>query len=115
MRCACDFSGYSASPSRPPVGPASRRARPIRLAGCLLVTEALYAHPTLYSSQILASPRILRAARGGRLSTDLRWANADRALERQLSIQVSYVGPDEIGLTVDVYAKAFPDMHRTDP
>jgi ketosteroid isomerase-like protein len=28
------------------------------------------------------------------------------------SIQVSYVGPDEIGLTVDVYAKAFPDMHR---
>jgi ketosteroid isomerase-like protein len=28
------------------------------------------------------------------------------------SIPYTYHGPDELGLTVEVYAKAFPDMHR---
>ena len=28
------------------------------------------------------------------------------------SIPYTYRGPDELGLTVGVYAKAFPDMHR---
>ena len=28
------------------------------------------------------------------------------------SIPHTYRGPDELGLTVEVYAKAFPDMHR---
>ena len=28
------------------------------------------------------------------------------------SIQVRYQGPDELGKTVENYAKAFPDMHR---
>ncbi|HEY4023688.1 MAG TPA: nuclear transport factor 2 family protein [Pseudonocardiaceae bacterium] len=28
------------------------------------------------------------------------------------SIPYTYRGPDELGLTVEVYAKAFPDMHR---
>src|SRR5450432_2647504 len=28
------------------------------------------------------------------------------------SIGVTYRGPDELGKTVEVYAKAFPDMHR---
>jgi predicted ester cyclase len=28
------------------------------------------------------------------------------------SIGVTYRGPDELGTTVEVYAKAFPDMHR---
>ena len=28
------------------------------------------------------------------------------------SIRVTYRGPKELGLTVEVYAKAFPDMHR---
>ena len=29
-----------------------------------------------------------------------------------MSIQVAYKGPDELGKTVENYAKAFPDMHR---
>jgi len=29
-----------------------------------------------------------------------------------MSIQVVYKGPDELGKTVENYAKAFPDMHR---
>jgi len=28
------------------------------------------------------------------------------------SVPYTYRGPDELGLTVEVYAKAFPDMHR---
>ena len=28
------------------------------------------------------------------------------------SIPYTYQGPEELGLTVEVYAKAFPDMHR---
>ena len=29
-----------------------------------------------------------------------------------MSIPLTYRGPDELGRTVEVYAKAFPDMHR---
>ncbi|GAB2723919.1 nuclear transport factor 2 family protein [Kitasatospora kifunensis] len=29
-----------------------------------------------------------------------------------MSIPATYRGPDELGQTVEVYAKAFPDMHR---
>ncbi|WP_042382253.1 nuclear transport factor 2 family protein [Streptacidiphilus melanogenes] len=29
-----------------------------------------------------------------------------------MSIPLTYCGPDELGRTVEVYAKAFPDMHR---
>ena len=28
------------------------------------------------------------------------------------SIGVTYRGPNELGRTVEIYAKAFPDMHR---